>query len=100
MFIDTDRPVRFCSNPCLISYHSKLPREESEPTPIVLYMVKNLEKAEAVWIELQAMLAMRELTGTDITEEDLEGLRWLATHKDPVVAAVLANLPLPPGALN
>ena len=70
-----------------------------EPTPLEMYLLKLKEKTARVGADLQASMAMRELTGTPWNEDDLAGLRWLA-EGDPIAQAIVKNQPLPPHILQ
>lgn len=98
LFPGQERPERFCSNKCLAFYYAppgtQFPLVD-EPTPLEIYLLNMREKAARVGGDLQAVMAMRKLTGTPLSEDDLAGLRWLAAG-DPVAQAVAKNQPLPP----
>lgn len=88
-----ERPDRFCSNQCLLRYHTARYQtggvvEELAPSETSLHLANLLEKVARVMADTRATVAMRELTDTEVTEQDLDGIRWLSTllTDDPVMA--------------
>ena len=90
----TARPERFCSNRCLVYYHGGGSFDKDEPEEEHLHMALLLEKVARVVADMHATVAMRRLTGTDLSADDLAGLRWLTTlGDDPIVARSLREAP-------